>query len=101
MKDSISLKPGMQMYGYYTGIFQAGCSIWKEQGLKGLYAGYMPESTLSIALNSAIFCFINTDQFVDPSPTHSGIRKFVFRAFTTNNDLVNHDQAKISVVSII
>ncbi|KAG7955055.1 hypothetical protein I3843_11G051600 [Carya illinoinensis] len=40
MKDSISMKPGMQMYGYYTGIFQAGCSIWKEQGLKGLYAGY-------------------------------------------------------------
>lgn len=35
-----SVKPGMQMYGYYTGMFQAGCSIWKEQGLKGLYAGY-------------------------------------------------------------
>ncbi|KAG6635586.1 mitochondrial substrate carrier family protein E isoform X2 [Carya illinoinensis] len=40
MKDGISMKPGMQMYGYYTGIFQAGCLIWKEQGLKGLYAGY-------------------------------------------------------------
>ncbi|XP_075662427.1 uncharacterized protein LOC142631943 [Castanea sativa] len=40
MKDNISLKPGMPMYGYYTGIFQAGCSIWKEQGPKGLYAGY-------------------------------------------------------------
>lgn len=40
MKDNISVKPGTQMYGYYTGIFQAGCSIWKEQGLKGLYAGY-------------------------------------------------------------
>ncbi|XP_059440768.1 uncharacterized protein LOC132173322 [Corylus avellana] len=35
-----SVKPGMQMYGYYTGMFQAGCSIWKEQGPKGLYAGY-------------------------------------------------------------
>jgi hypothetical protein len=45
MKDNISVKPGTQMYGYYTGIFQAGCSIWKEQGLKGLYAGYMSDST--------------------------------------------------------
>ncbi|RVW32859.1 putative mitochondrial carrier YMR166C [Vitis vinifera] len=33
-------RPGPQMYGYYAGMFQAGCSIWKEQGLKGLYAGY-------------------------------------------------------------
>ncbi|KAJ8452267.1 hypothetical protein Cgig2_006072 [Carnegiea gigantea] len=30
----------VQMYGYYTGMFQAGRSIWKEQGPKGLYAGY-------------------------------------------------------------
>ncbi|BFG32883.1 hypothetical protein CerSpe_191570 [Prunus speciosa] len=40
MKDNISMKPSLQMYGYYTGMFQAGCSILKEQGLKGLYAGY-------------------------------------------------------------
>ncbi|KAI8018162.1 hypothetical protein LOK49_LG04G01847 [Camellia lanceoleosa] len=38
MKDNT--KPGMQMYGYYSGMFQAGSSILKEQGLKGLYAGY-------------------------------------------------------------
>lgn len=41
MKDKVSMKPGIQMYGYYTGMFQAGCSIWKEQGIKGLYAGYI------------------------------------------------------------
>lgn len=41
-----SVKPGMQMYGYYTGMFQAGCSIWKEQGPKGLYAGYLSDYTL-------------------------------------------------------
>ncbi|KAK8657733.1 hypothetical protein V6N13_035957 [Hibiscus sabdariffa] len=40
MKDKMRMKSGAQMYGYYTGMFQAGCSIWKEQGLKGLYAGY-------------------------------------------------------------
>ncbi|KAM0982787.1 hypothetical protein ACFX2A_015948 [Malus domestica] len=40
MKDNIAMKPGSQMYGYYTGMFHAGCSIWKEQGLRGLYAGY-------------------------------------------------------------
>nr|GMC52602.1 mitochondrial substrate carrier family protein E [Ipomoea batatas] len=34
------MKQGMNSYGYYSGMFQAGCSIWKEQGPKGLYAGY-------------------------------------------------------------
>lgn len=40
MKDSTHLRPGTQMYGYYSGMFKAGRSIWKEQGLRGLYAGY-------------------------------------------------------------
>ncbi|CAK9330069.1 unnamed protein product [Citrullus colocynthis] len=40
MKDSISMNHGGQMYGYYSGMFQAGRSILKEQGLRGLYAGY-------------------------------------------------------------
>ncbi|KAG4171009.1 hypothetical protein ERO13_A12G182400v2 [Gossypium hirsutum] len=40
MKDKMQMKSGAEMYGYYTGMFQAGHSIWKEQGLKGLYAGY-------------------------------------------------------------
>ncbi|GLT26887.1 hypothetical protein SLA2020_019270 [Shorea laevis] len=40
MKNNLLVKPGLQMYGYYSGMFQAGCSIWKEQGLRGLYAGY-------------------------------------------------------------
>ncbi|XP_044476519.1 S-adenosylmethionine carrier 1, chloroplastic/mitochondrial [Mangifera indica] len=34
------VKSGVAMYGYYTGMFQAGCSIWREQGLSGLYTGY-------------------------------------------------------------
>ena len=33
--------PGAQMYGYYNGMFHAGRSIWKGQGPKGLYAGYV------------------------------------------------------------
>ncbi|KDP31344.1 hypothetical protein JCGZ_11720 [Jatropha curcas] len=40
VKDNISMKSGEQMYGYYTGMFQAGSSILKEQGPRGLYAGY-------------------------------------------------------------
>ncbi|XP_074317071.1 uncharacterized protein LOC141653260 [Silene latifolia] len=32
--------PEVQMYGYYNGMFHAGSSILKEQGPKGLYAGY-------------------------------------------------------------
>lgn len=39
LKNTNQLKPGFQMYGYYPGMFQAGCSIWKEQGLRGLYTG--------------------------------------------------------------
>ncbi|KAJ0587873.1 putative mitochondrial carrier domain superfamily [Helianthus annuus] len=40
MKDAAHVKPDATMYGYYSGMFQAGCSIWKDQGPKGLYAGY-------------------------------------------------------------
>ncbi|WOL16977.1 mitochondrial substrate carrier family protein E [Canna indica] len=40
MKENISRKPGEKMYGYYTGMFQAGHSIWKQHGLRGLFAGY-------------------------------------------------------------
>ncbi|KAJ6887543.1 mitochondrial substrate carrier family protein E [Populus alba x Populus x berolinensis] len=40
IKDSISRKSGEQIYSYYTGMFQAGSSILKEQGPRGLYAGY-------------------------------------------------------------
>lgn len=39
MKNNISMNHGGQMYGYYSGMFQAGRSILKEQGLRGLYAG--------------------------------------------------------------
>uniref|UniRef100_A0A7N0VDP2 Mitochondrial carrier protein n=1 Tax=Kalanchoe fedtschenkoi TaxID=63787 RepID=A0A7N0VDP2_KALFE len=34
------MKANSQVYTYYSGMIQAGCSIWKEQGYKGLYAGY-------------------------------------------------------------
>lgn len=44
LKESARVQPGIGMYGYYSGMFQAGSSIWKEQGLKGLYAGYFPKS---------------------------------------------------------
>lgn len=40
-RNSVPVKPRGDMYGYYTGMFHAGCSIWKEQGPRGLYAGYV------------------------------------------------------------
>ncbi|OMO53163.1 Endoplasmic reticulum-adenine nucleotide transporter [Corchorus capsularis] len=40
MTEKLQMKSSPQMYCYYTGMFQAGHSIWKEQGFKGLYAGY-------------------------------------------------------------
>ncbi|KAL5679611.1 hypothetical protein ACJX0J_005996, partial [Zea mays] len=39
-KGNISQTHGIEMYGYYNGMFHAGCSIWRDHGLKGLYAGY-------------------------------------------------------------
>jgi hypothetical protein len=39
-KGNISQTPGAPMYNYYNGMFHAGCSIWRDHGLKGLYAGY-------------------------------------------------------------
>ncbi|KAK9116467.1 hypothetical protein Sjap_015414 [Stephania japonica] len=40
MKENICKKSGTKMYGYYAGMFQAGCSILKEQGPRGLFTGY-------------------------------------------------------------
>lgn len=40
LEDGSRAKHGMNIYGYYSGMFHAGCSIFKEQGLKGLYVGY-------------------------------------------------------------
>ncbi|XP_071721970.1 uncharacterized protein [Rutidosis leptorrhynchoides] len=37
---SATWKSGSQVYDYYTGMLQAGNSICREQGIKGLYAGY-------------------------------------------------------------
>lgn len=48
MKNGIAIKPGTQIYDYYTGMFHAGCSIWKAQGLKGLYAGYTLQTLISL-----------------------------------------------------
>ncbi|XP_044972280.1 mitochondrial substrate carrier family protein E-like isoform X1 [Hordeum vulgare subsp. vulgare] len=39
-KGNFSQSPGTQMYGYYNGMFHAGSSIWRDHGVKGLYAGY-------------------------------------------------------------
>ncbi|KAI3857107.1 hypothetical protein MKW98_010521 [Papaver atlanticum] len=41
MKENVWQKSGGQMYVNYPGIFQAGSSIWKQLGLRGLYAGYV------------------------------------------------------------
>lgn len=55
IREGSRAKNGKYMYGYYSGMFQAGCSIWKEQGVKGLYAGYILSysSTSTRCLKSA------------------------------------------------
>lgn len=54
LKDNAPAKPGGQMYGYYTGMFHAGRSIWREQGLRGLFAGYVLQSIV-LAFPGLIF----------------------------------------------
>lgn len=50
VKNGNAIKPGAQIYGYYTGMIHAGFSIWKTQGLKGLYAGYTLKNNTSFLL---------------------------------------------------
>ena len=52
------------MYGYYNGIFHAGCSIWKEQGPKGLYAGYV--LMLMHCLQKLFHCIILIENLLFP-----------------------------------
>lgn len=40
LQVDVSHKTGEEIYCYYKGMFYAGRSIWKQSGLKGLYAGY-------------------------------------------------------------
>lgn len=40
LKENSAHKSGAHIYGYYSGMLQAGHLIWKQNGLKGLYAGY-------------------------------------------------------------
>lgn len=54
LKENISQKSGQQMYGYYSGMFQAGHSILKQHGLKGLYAGYVVKSNLLYSFQGTI-----------------------------------------------
>lgn len=57
-KGNISQKPGAQMYGYYTGMVQAGYSIFKEHGLRGLYAGYYQFSLFLPDLGHMFLTFV-------------------------------------------
>lgn len=50
VQENIGQEPGTQMYSYYSGMFQAGRSIWRLHGLKGLYAGYVYNSAIVCAL---------------------------------------------------
>ncbi|XP_047337302.1 mitochondrial substrate carrier family protein E isoform X2 [Impatiens glandulifera] len=40
LKNGKVMRPDCQAYDYYWGMFQAGSSIWRKQGPRGLYAGY-------------------------------------------------------------
>lgn len=60
-KGNISQTPGAPMYNYYNGMFHAGCSIWRDHGLKGLYAGYwhcLLVASMLIVIDSAFHLFI-------------------------------------------
>lgn len=47
---ALNYKSGNHMYEYYSGMFQAGKSIIKEQGPRGLYAGYISRLHLHFSI---------------------------------------------------
>ncbi|KAF9624217.1 hypothetical protein IFM89_008155, partial [Coptis chinensis] len=55
VKGTVCQKSGSQMYAYYTGMFQAGGSIFREQGLRGLYAGYWSTLARDIPFTGLMF----------------------------------------------
>ncbi|KAJ7956465.1 Mitochondrial carrier protein, expressed [Quillaja saponaria] len=57
VKDSM---PNAQTYGYYKGMLHAGCSIWKQQGLKGLYAGYWSTLARDVPFAGLMVVFYET-----------------------------------------
>lgn len=67
LNNGITVKPGAQLYDYYTGIFHAGYSIWKTQGVKGLYAGYTLETSISfdVILSYPIHCYLRLSFSLD------------------------------------
>ncbi|KAJ8485409.1 hypothetical protein OPV22_017894 [Ensete ventricosum] len=80
-KENISQKPGERMYGYYNGMFQAGHSIWKQHGLKGLYVGYwstlardVPFAGLMVTFYEALkdFTEYGKQRFLPNSSLHVG-----------------------------
>ncbi|KAF9598027.1 hypothetical protein IFM89_023713 [Coptis chinensis] len=62
VKGTVCQKSGSQMYAYYTGMFQAGGSIFREQGLRGLYEGYW--STLAREVPFAGLMLSSIQKFV-------------------------------------
>lgn len=50
MQEKIGQEAGTPMYSYYSGMFQAGRSIWRLHGFRGLYTGYVYNSAIVCAL---------------------------------------------------
>ncbi|CAO2826857.1 unnamed protein product [Amaranthus hypochondriacus] len=68
--------PGAQMYGYYNGMFHAGCSIWKGQGPKGLYAGYWSTLARDVPFAGLMVMFYE----ILKDLTDYGMQKWIFDA---------------------
>ncbi|CAI8587301.1 unnamed protein product [Vicia faba] len=47
IKNGIEIKLGAEIYDYYKGMFHAGYSIWRTQGLKGLVQEYLDRLQLN------------------------------------------------------
>ncbi|CDY49122.1 BnaA02g16840D [Brassica napus] len=88
-RKSVPVKPRGDMYGYYTGMFQAGCSIWKVQGPKGLYAGYW--STLARDVPFAVLMVMFYEALKDLTDE----RKKKFPQFVVNSSVEGLDKISL------
>ncbi|KAG6533748.1 hypothetical protein ZIOFF_007623 [Zingiber officinale] len=86
-KENIQHKSGERMYGYYTGMFQAGHSIWKQHGLKGLYAGYWSTLARDVPFAGLMVAFLLYDALVMFYEALKDMTEYGKQRFLSNSNL--------------
>ncbi|KAF3326280.1 mitochondrial substrate carrier family protein E isoform X1 [Carex littledalei] len=79
---------GPQMHGYYSGMFQAGRSILKEHGLRGLYAGFWSTLARDVPFAGLMVTFYEALKDLTENGRKRYFRNSDFRVSSTFEGLV-------------